>query len=266
MTESTSSRDPSLHCKLSSLETLLSELVSKGEVTTAKSIKDLAWEMLTTLNQDSPNHRMVVTKAKKAVVAKAGQLDKEVIESFNLLFYNKRKALKHKSVVLVTDQHPDYARLIGCTEKAVEFSNAFYDGDYPAGFNNYLHHAGDILGPRLTLRTLLNSHSRIMEKGEEINSIRNSEYADLARDVYTHFTEKSRKNSGLQTLDYSKSEEYIHFIKAAELITKHKATAKDWVDALFAGVAWTGKMPLAKDLHSNTAPQHYANYKKNLKK
>lgn len=260
------SRDPSLHCKLSSLEAFLTLKLEGGELKSDISIKDLAWDMLVTLNQESPNHRCIVSKAKKAVVSKAIQLDKSVIDAFNLLFYNKRVSLKHKSVTMVNDQHPEYARLISCTEKALEFTNAFYDGDYSVGFNNYLHHAGDLLGPKLTFRNLLNNHPRIMEKGEEVYAIQNSDHKDLAQELYSYFTSKVRKNSGVEEMDYSKSENYINFTKAAELCKKHKASAKEWVDALFEGIAWSGQLPNPKDLHSVKAPQHYANYRKRLKK
>lgn len=261
-----SNRDPSLHCKLSNLESFLALKLESGELKSDKSIKDLAWEMLETLNEQAPNHRSIVSKAKKEVVSKTVKLDKAIIETFNLLLYNKRVSLKHKGAVLINDQSKDYPRLISCVEKAVEFSNTFYESDYSIGFNNYLHHAGDILGPRLTVRTLLNTHARIMEKGEEVDSIKNSEYKELAQELYSYFTSKVRKNSGLETLDYSRSEEYINFIKGAELCKKHKASAKDWVDALFANVAWTGQLPHLKDLHSSKAPQYYANYRKTLKK
>jgi hypothetical protein len=252
-------RDPSIHIRYSAFLLVFKDICAKYNLPKNSFIK-LAKEVLIASKAKSCTNRVLLANTDKAITKgiKLGAAERDKTVMFAKVLLLKRRQLKHAQIKLSTPGDKDWIHLKSLTSLALEFCESF-GLTQKEGFEQYIDTLLSLLKP-FHLGKAPSMHSKILSVYEAKTIIRTDLSAEVTKRMYDLYVAKSLERMGFCPPYNKNPEEYANFVKAKDLAIKAGVSVEHYINAQFAGLEWTGNIPIPSQLVSDKAQIRLAKY------
>ena len=178
------------------------------------------------------------------------------------IYYAVRKSLNHRGIRKPTQ---DSGRSWTLCRNLADICNEYckeYNLAPREGFIEYMKIGFEIMGKntKRALNVLPSMFQDIVDYKEAKHNLKSDKDQVLTEKIHDYYVSVIAERTGLSE-DYTKDPaEYAHFIELKNYCIENNINYKDYIDALFEGLAWCNGLPEPARFLSSKSKQYYLKY------
>lgn len=248
-------REPSLHLTREGFRSVLMELGKK------RFPVNKFFELAVKYNNNS--RAMVVTDRVSEKVAE--RLTKSTTGDAYLaadIYYTVRKSLNHRGV---RKPNQNSGRTWLQCKKLADICNEYskeYNMKPREGFIDYIKTGFILLGKntKRAINLLPNMYQDIVDYKEAKHNLHSDTDRDLTEKIHNYYVSVIAERTGLREDYRNNPSEYSHFVQLKDYCISNSIDYKDYIDAMFEGLAWCNGLPEPSRFLTDKMKQYYVKY------
>lgn len=178
------------------------------------------------------------------------------------IYYTVRKALNHRGVRKPTqDSGRGWTQCKKLADMCNEYSKEY--GMKPRnGFIDYIKTGFKLMGnnTKKALQVLPNMYQDIVDYKEAQQNLHLDVDSSLTEKVHDYYVSVIAERTGLRENYKNNPSEYSHFVELKDYCLKNGIDYKDYIDAMFEGLAWCNGLPEPSRFLTEKMKQYYVKY------
>jgi len=248
-------RNPVLHIKLKSLETVFSQLGISPEL--AIKVLEVATDKKLQLRKEyiitAPNSKLKKRLDKNKVV------ENDVTEKFNMILTSTQQIKQAKNIPTIYKDGKQYLLLKEIAQLAHEYSVNFDFSPIEEGYKKFCEIAMDIMGKKYKIEKIKYYLQQIYDITECLILIDTDVNKDGSQQFYNLWKQTALGYSSTP-VDLMKKEDWLHVIYARDEADNMGATYENWIKAQFEELSFLSVIPELNQLYGRNAKVRYQKY------